>query len=208
MLLNLPDTPKSGPFLGCIYTPCNTCSLDLLISASQTASQSLQPFLHSWWQRVPILYSMCYNVINTWWKNLIVWQPYFPIHLIVQQLRVITCVWFFVFLFISFISVHHRCNEHNQTASRTWQRWQWASSWVRAEHRQSTGLWNYRCEHSVVQRIFYCWFIMVTLCNWADHYIFILFLLLLLSFFSWLNLSGRRLDVYHTSAHGVALVRI
>jgi len=29
-----------------------------------------------------------------------------------------------------------------------------------------------------------------------------------LSFFSSPNLSGRRLDVYHTSAHGVALVRI
>jgi len=31
---------------------------------------------------------------------------------------------------------------------------------------------------------------------------------LLLSFFSLPNLSGRRLDVYHTLAHGVALVRI
>jgi len=29
-----------------------------------------------------------------------------------------------------------------------------------------------------------------------------------LSFFSSPNLSGRRLDVYHTSTHGVALVRI
>jgi len=54
--------------------------------------------------------------------------------------------------------------------------------------------------------------IMVALCNGADHYIFILFLLsfffLLLSFFSSPNLSSRRLDVYHTLAHGVALVRI
>jgi len=32
--------------------------------------------------------------------------------------------------------------------------------------------------------------------------------LLLLSFFSSPNLSLRRLDVYHTSTHGVALVRI
>jgi len=31
---------------------------------------------------------------------------------------------------------------------------------------------------------------------------------LLLSFFSSPHLSGRRLDVYHTSTHGVALVRI
>jgi len=37
------------------------------------------------------------------------------------------------------------------------------------------------------------------------------FFLLLLSFFLFYsspNLSGRRLDVYHTSTHGVALVRI
>jgi len=54
--------------------------------------------------------------------------------------------------------------------------------------------------------------IMVTLCNRADHYIFaqwfLSFFFLLLSFFSSPNLSGRRLDVYHTSTHGVALVRI
>ena len=55
---------------------------------------------------------------------------------------------------------------------------------------------------------------MVALWNRADHYIFILFLLLLLLLvlllllFSSPNLSGRRLDVYHTSAHGVALLRI
>jgi len=49
--------------------------------------------------------------------------------------------------------------------------------------------------------------IMVALCNRADHYIFILFLLLSSSsFFSSRNLSSGRLDVYHTSAHGVVLV--
>jgi len=48
--------------------------------------------------------------------------------------------------------------------------------------------------------------IMVALCNRADHYIFILFLSS--SFFSSPNLSSRRLDVYHTSAHGVVLVYI
>jgi len=48
---------------------------------------------------------------------------------------------------------------------------------------------------------------MVALWNRADHYIFILFLLSFF-FFSSPNLSGRRLDVYHTLAHGVALVRI
>jgi len=48
---------------------------------------------------------------------------------------------------------------------------------------------------------------MVALCNGADHYIFGLWFLLsffLSSFFSSPNLSGRRLDVYHTSQHGVA----
>jgi len=51
-------------------------------------------------------------------------------------------------------------------------------------------------------------FFMVALCNRETIYIFILFLLLLLLllFFSSPNLSSRRLDVYHTSAHGVVLV--
>jgi len=51
--------------------------------------------------------------------------------------------------------------------------------------------------------------IMVALWNRADHYIFILWFLSinhLLSFFSSPNLSGRTLDVYHTSTHGVASV--
>jgi len=71
------------------------------------------------------------------------------------------------------------------------------------------------------------YFIMVALCNRADHYIFILFLLLsslwspyviwqtiifsscfFLLLFSSPNLSGRKLNVYHTLAHDVALVRI
>jgi len=51
--------------------------------------------------------------------------------------------------------------------------------------------------------------VMVALCNRADHYIFFLFFsFFFLSFFSSPNLSGRRLDVYHTSAHGVALMQI
>jgi len=51
---------------------------------------------------------------------------------------------------------------------------------------------------------------MVALWNRADYYIFILSFVLLLSFFffSSPNLSRRRLDVYHTSTHGVALVQI
>ena len=51
--------------------------------------------------------------------------------------------------------------------------------------------------------------VMVALRNRADHYIFALWLLLssfVLLFFSSPNLSGRRLDVYHTSTHGVALL--
>jgi len=51
--------------------------------------------------------------------------------------------------------------------------------------------------------------IMAALCNRAGQYIFALWFLSS-SFYllSSPNLSGRRLDVYHTSTHGVALVRI
>jgi len=47
---------------------------------------------------------------------------------------------------------------------------------------------------------------MAALCNTACHYIFAVWFVS--SFFSSPNLSGRRLDVYHTSTHGVALVQI
>jgi len=61
-----------------------------------------------------------------------------------------------------------------------------------------------------VGSVYYCLviIIMVALCNRADHYIFILFLSSSSSFFSSPNLSSRKLDVYHTLAHDVALVRI
>jgi len=51
---------------------------------------------------------------------------------------------------------------------------------------------------------------MVALCNRADYYIFALLILsiYLLLLFSSPTLSGRRLDVYHTLTHGVAVVRI
>ena len=49
--------------------------------------------------------------------------------------------------------------------------------------------------------------IMVALCNRETIYIFMLFLSSFFLFSS-PNLSSRRLDVYHTLAHGVALVRI
>ena len=53
-----------------------------------------------------------------------------------------------------------------------------------------------------------CLLVMVAPWNRADHYIFILWFLLLSSFFSSPNLSDHRLDVYHTFTHGVALVQI
>jgi len=54
---------------------------------------------------------------------------------------------------------------------------------------------------------------MAALRSICGHYIFILWFLLLLLLllllpFSSPNLSGRRLDVYHTSTHGVALVQL
>jgi len=48
-------------------------------------------------------------------------------------------------------------------------------------------------------------FFMATLCNRAGH---IYFHPVVSSFFSSPNLSGQRLDVYHTSTHGVALAQI
>jgi len=52
--------------------------------------------------------------------------------------------------------------------------------------------------------------IMAALWNRAGHYSFALWFLLLSSFYLFSSpiLSRRRLDVYHTSTHGVALVRI
>jgi len=53
--------------------------------------------------------------------------------------------------------------------------------------------------------------VMAALWNRAGHYIFVLWFLRLLSsffFFPSPILSRRRWDVYHTSTHGVALVRI
>jgi len=50
---------------------------------------------------------------------------------------------------------------------------------------------------------------MTTVWDRAGRYIFVLwFLSSFFFFFSLPNLSGRRPDVYHTSIHGVALVRI
>jgi len=52
-------------------------------------------------------------------------------------------------------------------------------------------------------------FIMAALHSRCGHYIFVLWFFFLLSFFySSLNLSCHRWDVYHTITHGVALVQI
>jgi len=52
-----------------------------------------------------------------------------------------------------------------------------------------------------------CSFFMTALCNRAGH-IYFHPVVSYFFFFSSPNLSGRRLDVYHTSTHGVALVQI
>jgi len=46
---------------------------------------------------------------------------------------------------------------------------------------------------------------MVALWNRADHYIFALWFLSSIFFLSSPNISGRRLDVYHTSTHDVGI---
>ena len=52
-------------------------------------------------------------------------------------------------------------------------------------------------------------FVMAALRSRCGHYIFVLFRLFsVFVLFSSPNLSRRRRDVYHTSTHGVALVRI
>jgi len=71
-------------------------------------------------------------------------------------------------------------------------------------------LWNLWSPYVIGQTI------MFSCCLWSPYVIgqiiifssCFFFFLFLLSFFSSPNLSGRRLDVYHTLAHGVALVRI
>jgi len=50
-------------------------------------------------------------------------------------------------------------------------------------------------------------FFMAAMCNRAGHYCTVVPIFLSI-FFPLPNLSGRRLDVYHTSTHGVALVQI
>jgi len=70
-----------------------------------------------------------------------------------------------------------------------------------------------RCENlRMLSSCIFISFFMVALCNRETIYIFMLWFVLLLSsssfFISSPNLSRRRLDVCHTSTHGVALVRI
>ena len=63
-------------------------------------------------------------------------------------------------------------------------------------------------ERSEVVKCLWVSLFMAALCNRARHYIFALWFLLSICLFSSPNLSRRRLDVYHTSTHGVSLVRI
>jgi len=78
-------------------------------------------------------------------------------------------------------------------------------------HRSRSQWSTLKKDHSTLSGVLVCYYIvvnvfMVTLWNRADHYIFMLWFVLL--FFSSPNLSHHRLDVCHTSTHGVALVRI
>jgi len=77
---------------------------------------------------------------------------------------------------------------------------------------QSTFASNF-AKHSTAKIFLLCiLLIMAALWNRAGHYIFVMWFLLLSiflsSYFTSPILSRRRLHVYHTSAHGVALVRI
>jgi len=108
-------------------------------------------------------------------------------------------------------------------------RWSIYSKWVIRGHNQYSadaswgvldGLrigatWQIRLNHpcAVAMRPYVklLWpLVVAALCNRAGHYILPcgFFLLSSIYLFSSPNLSHRRLDVYHTSTHGVALVRI
>jgi len=71
-------------------------------------------------------------------------------------------------------------------------------------HQHQHSQWHVQWWQHVVNDVT---LVMDALCNRADHYIFILWFILSSSsfFFSSPNLSRCRLDVYHTSTHGVAL---
>ena len=76
-----------------------------------------------------------------------------------------------------------------------------------------TTLWNAELVHLIKVILFprkVDGFVMAALRSTCGHYIFVLRFLssLFFFFYSSPNLSGRRLDVYHTLAHGVALLRI
>jgi len=70
------------------------------------------------------------------------------------------------------------------------------------------------CERGAKSALYDC-FVMAALCNRGaiiflpcDFYLSIYLSVYLLLFYPSPNLSGRRLDVYHTLTHGVTLVRI
>jgi len=68
---------------------------------------------------------------------------------------------------------------------------------------------NCQCKFFVIRAIRDRCVVMAALWSRAGHYIFILwFLSIFYLLFSSPNLSGRRMDVYHTSTHDVVLVRI
>ena len=69
--------------------------------------------------------------------------------------------------------------------------------------QSSTGLWVRHQLKKLIKRAYFA-FIMVALCNWGRPLYFLPCGIFFFFFFSSPNLSGRRLDVYHTLSHGVA----
>jgi len=96
----------------------------------------------------------------------------------------------------TFLQDIYSCNLHAGVLLDHPVDWHWSTIKKNMTYSKSFAFQTVICTSAVI---------MVALCNRETIYIFILFLS---SFFSSPNLSGRRLDVYHTLAHGVALVRI
>jgi len=83
----------------------------------------------------------------------------------------------------------------------------WAEA-RRTERRMGLQKWDSALSGYLWPPCGFFFFLMVALCNRPLYFCPVISIFFLFSFFPSPNLSDLRLDVYHTSTHGVALVRI
>ena len=100
---------------------------------------------------------------------------------------------------------HHRISNHLNSKN---EKVTHACDYISVVHLRVT-VWRQSDKNFSSTRPVHTVLIMAALCSRCGHYIFVLWFLLLSSiFFPLPNLSRHRLDVYHTSTHGVALYNI